>query len=92
MKITAKASGGFAGRTECYQLDTACRPDGKSVEALLHQLDFFGAAPPCSVGADIPRWEITVDDGPRRHTVTLTEDSSAAAIKWQALLEHLRKS
>jgi hypothetical protein len=92
MKITAKASGGFAGRTECYELDTSCGANGKSVEALLHKLDFFGAAaPPCGIGADIPRWEITVDDGPRRHTVRLTEDSLAAT-EWPALLAHLRKA
>jgi hypothetical protein len=90
MKITATASGGFAGRTECYQLDTTCRADGKSLESLLHQLDFFGAAPPCGIGADMQRWEITVDDGPRRHTVTLTEDLAGAATGWQALLDHLR--
>jgi hypothetical protein len=92
MKITAKASGGFAGRTECYELDTSCGPEGKSVESLLHQLDFFGAAPACGVGADIPRWEITVDDGPRRHTVTLTEDSLGLDTQWPALLAHLRQA
>lgn len=92
MKITASASGGFAGRSECYELDTSCRPDGKSVEALLHKLDFFAAAPPSGLGADIPRWEITVDDGPRRHTVTLTEDLVGAATEWQALLAHLRNA
>jgi hypothetical protein len=57
---------------------------------LLQRLDFFGAAPACAVGADIPRWEITVDDGPRRHTVTLTEDGAGGG--WTALLEHLRNS
>jgi hypothetical protein len=90
MKITAKGSGGFAGRTECYELDTNCRSDGASVEALLQRLDFFGAAPACAVGADIPRWEITVDDGPRRHTVTVTEDGTGGG--WMSLLEHLRNS
>ncbi|MFL6674008.1 MAG: protealysin inhibitor emfourin [Massilia sp.] len=93
MKITAKASGGFAGRTECYELDTSCRANGKSVESLLHQLDFFGAAAPsCGIGADMQRWEITVDDGPRRRTVTLTEDPATSATGWHALLEHLRNS
>jgi hypothetical protein len=91
MKITAKTSGGFAGRTECYELDTSCRPEGKSVESLLDQIGFFGATPSCSIGADIPRWEITVDDGPRRHTVTVTEDNLAAGTAWQALLAHLRQ-
>jgi hypothetical protein len=90
MKITAKSTGGFAGRTECYELDTSCRPEGKSVESLLDRIGFFGATPGCSIGADIPRWEITVDDGPRRHTVTLSEDNLATEIGWQSLLEHLR--
>jgi hypothetical protein len=92
MKITAKASAGFSGRTDCYEFDTSCRADGASVEALLHKLDFFGAASACSIGADLPRWEITVDDGPRRHTVTLTEDRVGAATEWQALLAHLRQA
>jgi hypothetical protein len=92
MKITAKGSGGFAGRTECYELDTSCRPEGKSVESLLHQLDFFGATPECGLGADIGRWEITVADGPRSHTVTLTEDNLGAGNQWQDLLAHLRQS
>lgn len=91
MKISAKGSGGFAGRTESYELDTSCRSDGTAVEELLQRLDFFGAAPPCSVGADIPRWEITVDDGPRRHTVTLTEDGNDGD-GWMTLLERLRNS
>jgi hypothetical protein len=90
MKITAKSSGGFAGGAECYELDTSCRPEGKSVESLLDHIDFFGATPGCSIGADIPRWEITVDDGPRRHTVTLTEDKLATETGWQSLLQHLR--
>jgi hypothetical protein len=42
------------------------------------------------LGADIPRWEITVDDGARHHTVTVTEDGTGAG--WMSLLEHLRKS
>jgi hypothetical protein len=91
MKITAKASGGFAGRTESYELDTTCRPEGKSVESLLDQLDFFRAVPECEVGADIARWEITVADGPRRHTVTLTEENLGTETQWQALLAHLRQ-
>lgn len=90
MKITAKQGGGFAGGERCVELDTACRADGQSLEALVRQLDFFGAAPPCAVGADITRWEITVEDGPRKHTVTLLDDGNLGATGWPALLEHLR--
>ena len=90
MKITAKQGGGFAGAERCVELDTACRADGASLEDLVRRLDFFGAAPPCAVGADIPRWEITVEDGPRMHTVTLVDDGSLGATGWPALLAHLR--
>jgi hypothetical protein len=92
MKIKARASGGFAGRTDCYELDTACAADGKSVEELVHQLDFFGAEPACGVGADLQRWEITVDDGGRRRTVTVLDDGSPGGQAWQTLLAHLRNS
>jgi hypothetical protein len=92
MKIHAKASGALAGRTDCYELDTACSAKGKAVEELLHQLDFFGAAPKGAVGADIPRWDITVDDGGRRRTVTVFEDGASAGAGWQTLIEHMRNT
>ena len=92
MKITARTSGGFAGRSGCFELDTACDADGQAIEALLDQLDFFGARPQPAVGADLVRWEITADDGRQRHTVVLHEDAppGADAIGWPALLAHLR--
>jgi hypothetical protein len=91
MKITATASGGFAGRSQDFELDTACHADGAAIDALLHRLDFFGAAPPPAVGADLMRWEITADDGQRCRTVVLQEDEGAGdAAGWPALLAHLR--
>ena len=90
MKITAKQGGGFAGGERCVELDTSCRADGDRLETLVRQLDFFCAAPPGAVGADIPRWEITVEDGEQRKTVTLLDDGSLGATGWPALLEHLR--
>jgi hypothetical protein len=100
MKISARASGGVAGRTDRFELDTGCRDDGAAIEALLERLDFFSAAPPAGVGADLVRWEITADDGRRCHTVVLHEDGNAGvngdggpdAAGWPALLAHLRAS
>jgi hypothetical protein len=92
MKIKAKASGGIAGRTDCYELDTQCAANGKSVEDLVHHIDFFGSEPGCALGADIRRWEITVDDGPRQRTVTVFEDGASGGPGWQTLLEHLRNT
>ncbi|MFC0251125.1 protealysin inhibitor emfourin [Massilia consociata] len=90
MKISARACGGFAGLAEAYDLDTAARADGGEIEDLLGRLDFFSSAPACAVGADMPRWEITVEDGRRCHTVFVREDGSGG--DWQALLDRLRSS
>lgn len=92
MKIRAKACGGIAGRTDSYELDTDRSANGKSVEDLLHRIDFFGAEPACGAGADIRRWEITVADGPRQRTVTVWEDGASGGPGWQSLLEHLRNT
>jgi hypothetical protein len=90
MKISATGSGGFSGRSEYYELDTGQLDQGEAIEALLRQLDFFAAAPPRAEGADIGRWDITVADGAREHTVTFAEDGSAGSAPWQALLARLR--
>ena len=89
MKISATGSGGFSGLREHYELDTGALDQGASIEAQLHSLDFFAAAPP-ALGADIGRWDITVADGARRHTVTFAEDGSDDSAPWQALVSQLR--
>ena len=90
MKIRANLTGGFAGLAHQVELDTACLPGGGDLEALLHRVDFFGATPPCAVGADLPRWEITVEDGGQCKSVVLADDGSLAATGWPDLLAHLR--
>ena len=90
MKISARACGGFAGLAEAYDLDTEAHPAGGDVESLLGRLDFFSAAPACPVGADLPRWEITVEDGERCRSVLVLDDGAVDAAGWPALLEHLR--
>jgi hypothetical protein len=90
MKIKATMGGGFAGLERQIELDTACMAGGRDLEALLHRVDFFGASPQCSVGADLPRWEITVEDGGRCKSVVLIDDGSLGATEWPALLAQLR--
>jgi hypothetical protein len=90
MKISATGSGGFSGRAEHYELDTGQVAQGEAIEALLRQLDFFAAGPPPAEGADIGRWDITVADGGREHTVTFAEDGSPGSEAWQSLLSQLR--
>lgn len=90
MKISARACGGFAGLDRSWELDTAQAPDGAALETLLQRLDFFHAHPAQEVGADLPRWDITVDDGERCRTVSLLDDGRAG--EWQHLFEYLRRS
>ena len=90
MKISATGSGGFSGRSEHFELDTGQLDQGASIEALLRELDFFGAAPPASIGADIGHWDITVADGGHEHTVTFAEDGSPDSAPWQSLVSRLR--
>lgn len=88
MKIRARACGGFAGLDQSWELDTAQLPDGAALETLLQRLDFFKASPAAAVGADLPRWDITVDDGIRCHSVSVPDDGNAG--EWQHLFEYLR--
>ncbi|QNA88150.1 hypothetical protein G4G28_05950 [Massilia sp. Dwa41.01b] len=89
MKITARCAGGFSGAERSVALDTACHPDGAALEEVLRHLDFFCTTPPRAVGADLPRWEITVEDGERCRSLVLVDDGAPDASAWAALLAHL---
>ena len=93
MKISATSSGGFAGLSEHYEIDTAASAKGKSLEAALAGSGFFAAKADAAsevIGADIPRWTITVDADGRRHTLSFAEDGSAANGQWQNLVAQIR--
>jgi hypothetical protein len=92
MKITATSGGGFAGITRRHEVDTASSPAGPALEAALAAQSFFtapDAAAPEPVGADIPRWTITVDADGARHTVSFAEDGSPANARWRELLDRI---
>ena len=94
MKISATGGGGFAGLTEHHQgIDTETLTNGKAIEAMLATMQFFQSAAdatPEAVGADIPRWRITVSDGAQHHTVSFAEDGSPASAPWTNLLAQIR--
>lgn len=93
MKLSASASGGFTGRTEYYEVDTAASPAGPALEAALAGADFFAApadATPDAIGADLRRWCIAADDGARMHTVCFVEDGSAATAYWQEIVTQIK--
>ncbi|HEV7814418.1 MAG TPA: protealysin inhibitor emfourin [Janthinobacterium sp.] len=93
MKITATGSGGFAGLSERYEIDTETSPAGKALEAALADSGFFAApaqATPQHAGADLVRWTISVEYGGRQHAVSFVEDGSSDYERWQNLLAHIR--
>ena len=94
MKISARSSGGFAGLSEQYDIDTQAHPAGPGLEAALARSGFFThqQATGEQLGADIPRWRITVDAPTARHTITFAEDGSAENARWQQLLTQIRAS
>lgn len=95
MKINATVSGGFAGISESYQVDTSENPSpGKRVlEQAIEKIGFFQAQAqlqPEWIGSDMMRWQLSVDDGQRRHTVSLVEDGSAQIAAWQDLIGQIK--
>lgn len=75
MKITITRSGGFAGTTELIgTLDTSALDAARAQEAQqrIIELGFFSLpenVPATEVGADLFRYEVTVSDQGRQHTV-----------------------
>jgi len=93
MKISVQESGGYAGLTQHYTLDTATLADKKTWEDWLAQIQFFEAPaviPAESIGADMIRWQITVTDRHRQHTVTVTPDGTVDTKKWQELIDRIK--
>ncbi len=93
MKISATSSGGFAGLGEHYEIDTQHSAAGKALEAALADTGFFSAPGDQGeqvIGADIPRWSITVSSDGQRQSVSFAEDGSPASARWQNLLAQIR--
>lgn len=95
MKIQATVSGGYAGLTESYQVDTSENPTpGKrALEQALEKIGFFQAAAELQselIGSDMMRWKINVLDGDRQHTVAFVEDGSEQIKAWQDLLMQIK--
>jgi hypothetical protein len=95
MQVSVKRSGGFAGLTEevaaveTAQLDAAA---AQQVEQLIQSVGFFDLPATISggtIGADLFRYEITVSEGDRQHTVTFTDDESSEIAPLRRLVETL---
>ena len=84
MRISVQRSGGFAGLTDnIANVDTSqLDPETEAkVSAKVASIGFFDypAEVTGPVGADMYRYEITVTDGAKRHSVTFVESANEAA-------------
>ncbi len=83
MKISVRQSGGYAGvPIDLGTADTAHSANGPHLEALVKQAGFFALPAEVAgdtVGADLPRYTLTVSDVGRDHTVTFTDGGEPTA-------------
>ncbi|WP_028066515.1 protealysin inhibitor emfourin [Solirubrobacter soli] len=83
-RLTLRQSGGFAGiehepvRLEVDRLDPTVR-------------ELLATPPPEVAGADLPRYELTVEDGDERHTVAWHDDGSEAVAPLRALADEVTR-
>lgn len=91
MKISATSSGGFAGLSEHYEVDTQVHPHGGAIEAVLASLAAQAVAASAPHGADMRHWRISVESPGGRQSISLVEDGSAASARWQELIAYLRQ-
>jgi hypothetical protein len=97
MRVRLRVSGGigaFPGLAvpRTIDIDTLPPEDRATVERLVEEAGFFHLPrqlPPPPGSADYESCEITVDDGPRRHTVTVSDPIAHPAL--QALVARLRQ-
>jgi hypothetical protein len=75
MEIRIRQTGGFAGTVDLGGVDTSrLGESGKRIERLVAALQSRSSAPSGNVGADLPRYEITVVDGDRVWTIEKQEE------------------
>lgn len=95
MRITVTRSGGYAGLSEAIaDVDTATLPEAKRtrVESAIAACRFFTLPETVTggVGADMFRYEITIEDSGRRHAVAFTDDDSPASAGLKRLVESVQ--
>ena len=97
MRISVTRTGGYAGlSTPVANIDTERVSESQRVRigALVDACKFFAlpaTVPSTGVGADMFRYEITVEDGPQRHTVAFLDDDSPATAGLKRLVGSLQE-
>lgn len=91
VRLTLRQSGGFAGiAQEPVRVDSdRLEPDQRE---RLHALVGDAGEPPDVVGADLPRYELTIEDGEDTRTVAWHDDGGPAAARLRALAEEVQRA
>ena len=93
MELTLRKGGGYAGTEEQRRVDAGrlSEPERNRLRELLDGAGFFGlpAEAPGAIGADLPRYELTVRDGDREHTVAWNDAGGPETERLRALAEHV---
>ena len=98
MTITMRQSGGFAGATielAAVDVDRLDPPRAAVLKSAVEAAGFFrlpASLTSTAIGADVLTYEITIDDGGRRHTVKFVDDESAATAPLRRLRDVLLQS
>jgi len=94
MKISIKQTGGYAGmELSIAEIDTdKLRPDlAERVKALIAEIGFYSlpAELGTQIGADLLRYQVTVNDAGKQHTVSISDIDAAANEKFRKLIEQI---
>lgn len=79
MRFSVKRTGGYIGVTEIVanvETEKLAPPAANNLEQLVREIGFFqlpARLPDSEIGADLFRFEITVTDGVRRHSVVFQD-------------------
>jgi hypothetical protein len=96
VEVLLRKGGGYAGGGEepvRVDADRLPDPERERLRELLDGTGFFGlpAEAPGAIGADLPRYELTVRDGDREHTVAWNDDGGPETAHLRTLAEHVDK-
>jgi hypothetical protein len=77
MEIVVKRTGGYAGTEEVQRVDTSRLESARQKEVEEWARRAMQNAPTAEpVGADLMRYEITVQDGPTKRSITWVDDGT----------------
>jgi len=97
MKVSVKRRGGFAAINEdIVSLDTTSPNEAAAgqVENLVRAVNFFNLPsnpPGQKLGSDFLKYEVTVTDGGKQHTVTFNDDDAPATAYLREFIQRVAR-